>query len=353
MLGNGVDAFDVGNTQLSNVLPISPALPEFFDDNLQTCILDDGDYPEEDVYLPDEIGGFEAALLTLDQFNEEIPCLELMRISSFHGETVCFIRLDGSNRPLICREGDMIDIYMVESIQDDHVRLADERGYYLLSMNREWAELDPMLRPGSEHGLMMNDSQPHPVNRVQPVFRKKAARLAAQIKTKKYDSSLKYRTRRVENAILVEDGGSAGPRTIRVSRMQLVAGLFQSPMNGLVSSRFGYRRYPMGGGRKFHRGIDIVAPFGKTVVAAAEGLVTQVRYIPTLGKYITIEHANGYRTRHGHLSRQLVREGEQVRAGQMIGREGNSGRTTGAHLHFEIWKDNVALNPLFYIKVEN
>ena len=123
-------------------------------------------------------------------------------------------------------------------------------------------------------------------------------------------------------------------------------------MSGRLSSRFGRRMNPMGGGREFHHGIDIAAPYGRGVHAAADGRVTRVRYLPTLGRYVTIEHANGYRTRYGHLSRQLVKEGQQVRAGQKIGYEGNSGRSTGPHLHFEIWRHDKALNPLAYIKVE-
>ena len=127
--------------------------------------------------------------------------------------------------------------------------------------------------------------------------------------------------------------------------------LFYSPiMGGRITSTFGYRTDPMGGGtRDFHNGIDIAARIGTPIYASASGRVTFAGYRGGYGKAIQIVHKNGYSTFYAHCSVILVNSGQQVRRGQIIGRVGNTGRATGPHVHFSIFLYGRALNPLKFL----
>jgi len=117
-----------------------------------------------------------------------------------------------------------------------------------------------------------------------------------------------------------------------------------------VSSPFGYRRDPFTRKRAFHHGVDLAPGYGSTVYAAGSGIVTHAGWLGGYGKLIVIRHKNGYTTRYGHLSSILVLKGKHVTQGQRIGKVGSTGRSTGAHLHFEIRKSGKALNPLKLIR---
>lgn len=118
----------------------------------------------------------------------------------------------------------------------------------------------------------------------------------------------------------------------------------------VVTSNFGYRAQF---GRS-HKGMDIKVYIGDTIRAAFSGKVRIVRYERGgYGKYIVIRHNNGLETIYGHLSAQLVKENEEVRAGEVIGLGGNTGRSTGSHLHFETRLCGVALNPALMFDFRN
>lgn len=118
----------------------------------------------------------------------------------------------------------------------------------------------------------------------------------------------------------------------------------------VVTSNFGYRA---SFGRQ-HKGMDIKVYIGDTIRAAFSGKVRIVRYEGGgYGKYIVIRHNNGLETIYGHLSKQLVSENEEVRAGDVIGLGGNTGRSTGSHLHFETRLCGVALNPALMFDFRN
>ena len=109
-----------------------------------------------------------------------------------------------------------------------------------------------------------------------------------------------------------------------------------SPVDGQVTSSFGWRKDPFTGAAKFHRGVDLKAAYGEDIQAAGEGRVMFSGQQGGYGTTVLIEHADGTRTRYAHLSVALVGEGETVASGQPIGRAGRSGRATGTHLHFEV-----------------
>jgi len=114
---------------------------------------------------------------------------------------------------------------------------------------------------------------------------------------------------------------------------------------GYYSSNYGYRLDPLNGKTSFHTGVDLIAPPGTPVVAAAGGVVATVAYVSEYGNMVEVDHDNGLTSRYAHLSRSLVKVGEVVMKGQNIALVGSTGRTTGPHLHFEVREKGIPLNP--------
>jgi len=112
-----------------------------------------------------------------------------------------------------------------------------------------------------------------------------------------------------------------------------------------VTSGFGMRADPFGGGAQFHKGIDFSANTGDPVLAVADGVVSYAADRAGYGLTVEIDHGNGYVTRYAHNSRLLRSVGDLVRSGQQIARAGSTGRSTGAHVHFEVWQGGAVVNP--------
>ena len=121
------------------------------------------------------------------------------------------------------------------------------------------------------------------------------------------------------------------------------------PAKGWLSSRFGYRISPFTGEKEFHRGIDISGRINSPVLAPADGMVSAVFYDYGYGRVVTITHGYGLETLYGHLQKVLVKKGQFVKRGETIALLGNTGRSTGPHLHYEVHLNRVAVNPLRYI----
>jgi Membrane proteins related to metalloendopeptidases len=122
------------------------------------------------------------------------------------------------------------------------------------------------------------------------------------------------------------------------------------PVRGPLSSYFGYRPDPFTGVRRFHNGIDIVVNMGTPVRAAMAGRVEDVGYNASYGNYVIMNHAGGFQTLYGHLTSASVSIGQNVAQGATIGLSGNTGYSTGPHVHFSLFKRSLALNPLKYLK---
>jgi murein DD-endopeptidase MepM/ murein hydrolase activator NlpD len=114
---------------------------------------------------------------------------------------------------------------------------------------------------------------------------------------------------------------------------------------GYYSSNYGYRLDPINGKTSFHTGVDLIAPPGTPVVAAAGGVVSTVAFVAEYGNIVEVDHDNGLTSRYAHLSRSLVKVGDVVMKGQNIALVGATGRTTGPHLHFEVREKGIPLNP--------
>jgi murein DD-endopeptidase MepM/ murein hydrolase activator NlpD len=117
------------------------------------------------------------------------------------------------------------------------------------------------------------------------------------------------------------------------------------PVAGHVTSTFGYRVHPLLGFMRMHKGIDIGAPYGSPILAAIDGLVQFAGRNGGYGNFVKLAHAGEIASGYGHMSRIAVRPGMRVRQGQVIGYVGSTGMSTGPHLHWEVWKNGVAVNP--------
>ena len=126
--------------------------------------------------------------------------------------------------------------------------------------------------------------------------------------------------------------------------------LWPCPSSKSITSYFGNRVAPKAGASTDHKGIDIGASMGESVVAAAAGRVTTVAYSGARGYYIVVDHGSGYVTLYQHLSRQDVKVGDIVKAGQQIGAVGETGISTAPHLHFEVHVNGTPVDPLQFFE---
>ncbi|MEO6366102.1 MAG: M23 family metallopeptidase [Luteimonas sp.] len=120
-------------------------------------------------------------------------------------------------------------------------------------------------------------------------------------------------------------------------------------LDSYITSGFGGRADPFGGGSQFHKGIDFEANVGDPVLSVADGVVSYSGVRSGYGNVIEIDHGNGYVTRYAHNSRLLMRVGDLARIGQQIAKAGSTGRSTGAHVHFEVWENGRVVNPRKFI----
>ena len=127
----------------------------------------------------------------------------------------------------------------------------------------------------------------------------------------------------------------------------------REPIESYITSNFGHRADPFRGGRAFHKGIDFKAKVGDPVMAVADGVVSFSGVRSGYGNTIEIDHGNGYVTRYAHNSRLSRKVGGLVRAGQEVAKAGSSGRSTGAHVHFEVWQDGQAVNPKKFLSQQS
>lgn len=122
-------------------------------------------------------------------------------------------------------------------------------------------------------------------------------------------------------------------------------GMLAAPVAGRVTSTFGMRRHPVLGYMRMHKGMDFGASYGSPIYAALDGVVQIAGRAGGYGNLVKLAHGNGIQTAYGHMSRIAARPGQRVSRGQLIGYVGSTGMSTGPHLHFEVWKNGVSVNP--------
>lgn len=121
------------------------------------------------------------------------------------------------------------------------------------------------------------------------------------------------------------------------------------PSQGFITSRFGYRMSPFTGSRRMHKGLDIATAVGTKIVAPADGKIVFADRDGAYGLCVEIDHGNGIKTRYAHMSKIVAKIGNTIKRGDIVGLVGNTGRSTGAHLHYEVMINGVHTDPLAYI----
>jgi murein DD-endopeptidase MepM/ murein hydrolase activator NlpD len=139
---------------------------------------------------------------------------------------------------------------------------------------------------------------------------------------------------------------SDGAQWFEASGVGQSSGQMSRPVNGNMTSGFGYRRHPILGYRKMHSGIDFGAPYGAPIYAASNGVIAYAGRKGGYGNFVQINHGGGIATGYGHMSRIAAGPGQRVRQGQIIGYVGSTGLSTGPHLHYELYRNGTAVNPL-------
>jgi len=138
----------------------------------------------------------------------------------------------------------------------------------------------------------------------------------------------------------------------RVSMEQAILDFaYCAPVSGVVSSGFGYREPNTASAGRFHYGVDLAAEKGSEICSFADGTVTVVGESSSYGKYCVVDHGRGYSTLYAHCSSIAISSGTAVKKGQKIAAVGETGMATGPHLHFELQRDGVYLNPVYYVAV--
>ena len=124
---------------------------------------------------------------------------------------------------------------------------------------------------------------------------------------------------------------------------------YAPPLEGTVTSAFGYRLHPIAGENRFHYGVDIDAEEGADIHAFADGVVGVVAQSSDLGNYVTVDHPGGFTTLYAHCKCVTASAGQTVRCGDILAQAGQTGAATGPHLHFELHEDQVYINPIYYV----
>jgi murein DD-endopeptidase MepM/ murein hydrolase activator NlpD len=142
----------------------------------------------------------------------------------------------------------------------------------------------------------------------------------------------------------------------QVREMQQISKKYQAsnypsiwPVNGTITSNFGYRGNPIGGGTGYHEGLDIAVDYGTPVRATASGKVTMAGWVDGYGNLVEIDHGGGFVTRYGHNSMLLVVVGQEVKTGDIIALAGSTGRSTGPHCHYEVRVNGTPTDPLLFL----
>lgn len=134
-----------------------------------------------------------------------------------------------------------------------------------------------------------------------------------------------------------------------VAEQRILGFSYTTPLEGTETSAFGWRENPVTGREAFHYGVDLAAPEGTDICCFADGTVGVVGDSTELGRYLTVNHTDGFSTLYAHCSAVTVSSGTEVKRGEAIARVGQTGNATGAHLHFEIHDGEEYLNPVYYL----
>ena len=221
----------------------------------------------------------------------------------------------------------------------DMTKQADNKLRKLLAMKSR----DTIAKSNGIGGASFDDSMN---------FKEVIAKKASEISEKLFSSNIDYINREAQTAL-----ASYQDITWYIANEQNIYKATPSvwPTSGRVTSSFGYRIITIDGktSGEFHEGIDIANAPNTPIYASAEGRVRIAGFAKGYGRAILIDHGFGFSTFYGHTTEIIVKPGDYVKRGQMIGRMGTTGRSKGTHLHYEVWNYGKEQNPMRYLKVGN
>jgi len=196
--------------------------------------------------------------------------------------------------------------------------------------------------------LETSDEEVHGLGGPAPIF---SDRQNAEAKDEKELARLIHRSLdNLENEMAIGEQDKADLYEFFENQKMLLASTPSIwPTKGWMSSRFGYRISPFTGKKEFHKGVDVATRMSAPIVAPADGIVSFTGRDGGYGRVVTIRHGYGLMTKYAHLKKALVKKGQRVKRGETIALVGNSGRSTGPHLHYEVHLNNMAVDPLRYI----
>ena len=275
---------------------------------------------EEDLKLLESQGRFKE----LDQKSEEAKS----RLYTLHKPITSLASKGVKIKKYKIREGDTLsEIAQRHGVPATIIAASSKIKYH--SLLKEGQELSIPERPGLNYKVKSGD-------RLASVLNKYSVKLEefAQANSELGDLDM------------IEPGATVFLPNAKIPKPPM---RWRRPVWGRFSSRFGWRRHPIFRHRHFHTGVDIAARY-RSVQAARSGRVVYAGYLGAYGKVVVIRHEAGFKTLYAHLSRIKVRSGSYVKQGQRIAISGNSGRSTGPHLHFEVVKNGRPVNPRRYIR---
>lgn len=141
-------------------------------------------------------------------------------------------------------------------------------------------------------------------------------------------------------------------RKVQIQKTRFAATPSIWPVYGSINSGFGFRRHPITGSYTAHHGVDIPGWHGAPIKVTADGIVRYAGWKGTFGFVVLVDHDYGYRTVYAHLAKVMVRPGDRVKKGQVVGQMGTTGLSTGTHLHYEIQRWGIAINPVAYLDLD-
>jgi len=284
--------------------------------------------------------------------------LKMVGMTAFEGRSAAFLQHRGSPRQMVYSQGDVIGGFRIISIQPQYT-IFEREGVQLWLALGEATRPDEAVFPTEDLGFLNVAHKRREVSLKTPGEAPVASGLLADLKRSilkvapalpkgLFDSLPTLKRSQTIKTVVAANQRLEIVESLPAERLSAPA-RFLRPVVGPISSGFGYRRQPQGGARKYHRGVDIAAPFNSPIRAPAPGYVSKVSRSLSRGLNVLIEHAGGYETAYFHLSRATVKEGQWVAQGDEIGRVGTSGIATGPHLHLEIHLHGQALDPMLYL----
>jgi len=242
----------------------------------------------------------------------------------------------------------------IAKLQDEVVRLSQEAEAFaakmaeLQALEREILALSgeagvPTAEAARANEAAVSASSANVGGEYVPVGTNDALRLSEE--TRDALASMNGEAERLEGALQ-----EALKEAERIAYLRRITPSIYPTTSTQITSFFGYRKDPFTRKSAYHRGVDFGGNVGDPIYATADGTVSRTGYERAMGNYIYVNHGNGMETVYMHLSKTLVKKGKQVKKGEKIGLLGSTGRSTGPHLHYEVHKNGVAINPKPYIQ---